>query len=118
MRLFKKKETPLSASEQLKAQLDAAQAAYDAALADLRERTAARDAAQAQAKDAHERVGKANRTVQELTAKAHVTLDAAAESGSGTGARSRPDGQARGGRCGQGGQAPVRHRLYGGARRP
>jgi len=80
LRLFKKKETPLSASEQLKAQLDAAQAAYDAALADLRERTAARDAAQAQAKDAHERVGKANRTVQELTAKAHVTLDAAAES--------------------------------------
>lgn len=79
MRLFKKKEAPLSESEQLKAQLDAAQAGYDAALADLRERTAARDAAQAQAKEAHERVGKANRTVQELTAKAHVMLDAAAE---------------------------------------
>ncbi|MDD6730881.1 MAG: hypothetical protein PUE02_08190 [Eggerthellaceae bacterium] len=79
MRLFKKKEAPLSESEQLKAQLDAAQAAYDAALADLRERTAARDAAQARAKEAHERVGKANRTVQELTAKAHMMLDAAAE---------------------------------------
>lgn len=70
----------MSESEQLKAQLDAAQAAYDAALADLRARTAERDAAQAKAKDAHERVGKANRTVQELTAKAHATLDAAAES--------------------------------------